>query len=86
MATDCKLTSEGFSISSKYDSSKVNIGLAINIGPKGVVVEDSHKYASEGFFEIKLRKSKAGLLKHYNMGKTIHSLDVYRFDALISDR
>lgn len=86
LAADCKISTEGFSISSKYEANKVNIGLAISLGRDGVVVAESNKYASDGFFEIKLRKSKPGLLKHYKMGKTVHSFDIYRFDALISDR
>ena len=86
LSKDCKITADGFSLSGKTDSGKVNIGLVIQLAGEGVTVEESNKYASDGFFEIKLRKSKPGLLKHYKMGKTRHALDVYRFDALISDR
>ena len=49
-------------------------------------MQESQKINSEGFFEIKLRKPRAGLLKHYWMGKTQRDLDYFRFDALISDR
>ena len=45
-----------------------------------------YRYASDGFFEIKLRKTKPGLLKHYWMGKSVLCMEDYRFDALISDR
>ena len=49
-------------------------------------MQESQKINSEGFFEIKLRKPRPGLLKHYWMGKTQRDLDYFRFDALISDR
>ena len=86
LATDCKINTDGFTVTSKYEQNKVNIGLAINVGENGVIAAESNKYSSDGFIEIKLRKSKPGLLKHYKMGKTVHAIEVYRFDALISDR
>ena len=39
---------------------------------------ESNKITTDGFFEIKLRKSKPGLLKHYWMGKTQHCMEDYR--------
>ena len=73
-------------MSSKFEKGKPQIGLAISLKPDGVEISESNKYTSDGFFEIKLRKTRPGLLKHYWMGKSVHCMDDYRFDALISDR
>jgi len=86
---DVKITPEGFTITSEpfgENKDQVRIGLAISLGKDGVLCSESSKHSHEGFFEIKLRKTQPGLLKHYKMGKTSHSMDEYRFDALISDR
>lgn len=83
---ECKITPSGFIITSKYEKGKDQIGIAISLGVEGVEMMESNKITTDGFFEIKLRKSKPGLLKHYWMGKTQHCMEDYRFDALISDR
>lgn len=87
VSVECKITATGFLINSKIEQGKGNqIGLAISLKPDGVEISESNKYASDGFFEIKLRKTKPGLLKHYWMGKSVLCMEDYRFDALISDR
>ena len=83
---ECKITHDGFTITSRYEQGKEQIGLAISVGKEGVDMHESQKVNSDGFFEIKLRKPRPGLLKHYWMGKTQRDLDFFRFDALISDR
>ena len=83
---ECKITHDGFTIRSNYEQGKEQIGLAISLGKEDVDTQESQKVHTEGFFEIKLRKPKPGLLKHYWMGKTQRDLDFFRFDALISDR
>jgi len=83
---ECKITHDGFTIRSNYEQGREQIGLAISVGREGVDMQESQKINSEGFFEIKLRKPRPGLLKHYWMGKTQRNLDYFRFDALISDR
>ena len=49
-----------------------------SLGKEGVEMMESNKITTDGFFEIKLRKSKPGLLKHYWMGKTVHCMEDYR--------
>ena len=68
-----------FSLALEFDWFSYLIGsFYFSLGKDGVEMMESNKITTDGFFEIKLRKSKPGLLKHYWMGKTQHCMEDYR--------